>query len=86
LPNPEPDTFENKLKHLLDFLEKDIGGIKNLTDSANGYISVAMDIHNANGMIGGPHIDKESTRRLALFNLAIDFDLYLSGNPFLEDS
>ena len=85
LPNPEPDTFENKLRHLLDFLETDKDGVKKLADIANGYISVAMDIHDANGMIGGPHIDKESVRRMSDLNLSIDFDLYLSGHPFKED-
>ena len=84
LPNPEPDTFENKLKSLLDFLEKDKDGVKKLADNADAYISVAMDIHNANGMIGGPHIDKDNGHRISNLNLAIDFDLYLSGNPFLD--
>ena len=84
LPNPEPDTFENKLRHLLDFLETDKEGVKKLSDIANGYISVAMEIHDANGMIGGPNIDKDSVRRMSELNLSIDFDLYLSGHPFTD--
>lgn len=55
LPNPEPDEFEDKLKKLLDFLEQDKNGIKQLAVSANGYIQVAMDIHNGNGMIGAQY-------------------------------
>jgi len=84
LPNPEPDTFENKLRHLLDFLETDKEGVKKLADIGNGYISVVMDIHNGNGMIGGPHINKESGRRISDLNLSIDFDLYLSGHCFTD--
>jgi hypothetical protein len=84
LPNPEPDEFEDKLKKLLDFLEQDNDGIKQLAEKANGYIQVAMDIHNGNGMIGGPNIDKDAIRRMNMLGLSIDFDLYVGGNSFKE--
>jgi hypothetical protein len=84
LPNPEPDTFKNKLNHLLDYLETDKDGVKRLIDNSDAYISVAADIHDANGMIHGHCIDSESIQRMAKFNLSLDFDLYVSGNPFLD--
>ncbi|WP_026955609.1 DUF4279 domain-containing protein [Algoriphagus vanfongensis] len=84
LPNSEPDEFEDKLKKLLDFLEQDKEGIKRLVDNANGYIQVAMDIHNANGMIGGYNIDTEDIRRMNDLKLSINFDLYVGGNGFKD--
>jgi hypothetical protein len=84
LPNPEPGEFEDKLKKLLDVLEQDKEGIKRLVESAHGYIQVAMDIHNANGMIGGPHMDAATIKRMNDLGLSIDFDLYVGGNSFKE--
>lgn len=82
LPYPEPDEFENKLDKLLTFLEQDPDGIKNLVEKADGYIQVAMNFHNGNSMLGGPHVDKKSIKRMCELNLAIDFDLYAEGNLF----
>lgn len=84
LLNPEPDEFEDKLKKLLDFLEQDKDGIKRLVDNANGYIQVAMDIHNGNGMIGGHNIDIDAIRRMNDLGLSINFDLYVGGNGFKD--
>lgn len=84
LPNPEPDEFEVKLKKLLDFLEQDKNGIKQLAEKADGYIQVAMDFHNGNGMIGGHNIDTDDIRRMNELGLSINFDLYVSGNKFKE--
>ncbi|TDQ09482.1 DUF4279 domain-containing protein [Pedobacter metabolipauper] len=85
LPNPEPDDFSCKLKKLLDYLEQDKEGIKWFVEEANGYIQVAMNIHNANGMIGGPSINRETIKRMSDLGLGIDFDLYLEGKSFLDD-
>lgn len=84
LPNPEADEFEDKLEKLLDLLERDKDGIKQLVDKANGYIQVAMDIHNGNGMIGGHNISSDTIRRMNDLGLSINFDLYVSGNSFKE--
>ena len=84
LPNTEPDEFEDKLKKLLDFLEQDRDGIKRLVEHADGYIQVAMDIHNANGMLGGHTIDTDDIRRMNDMGLSINFDLYVGGNSFKE--
>jgi hypothetical protein len=81
-PNPEPDEFEDKLKKLLDFLEQDELGIRELVDKAEGYIQVAMDIHNGNGMIGGPTISLDCISRMKNLGLEINFDMYVGGNSF----
>lgn len=84
LPNPEPDEFEDKLKNLLDFLEQDKDGIRRLVDKASGYIQVAMDFHNGNGMIGGHNIDTDDIKRMNDLGLSINFDLYVGGNSFKD--
>lgn len=81
-PNPEADEFEDKLRKLLDYLEQDKQGVSELIDKANGYIQVAIEFHNGNTMLGGPHIDKDLLKRMADLNLEIDFDLYVGGNLF----
>lgn len=83
-PNPEPDEFEDKLKKLLDFLEQDKNGIKQLTEKADGFIQVTMDFHNANGMIGRHIIDEDDIRRMNELGLSISIDLYVGGNTFKE--
>ena len=83
-PNPEPDNFEDKLKKLLDFLEQDREGVEALVEKADAYIQVAIEFHNGNGMLGGPHLDRKSIRRMNVLNLEINFDLYASGNPYKD--
>ncbi|SOD14745.1 DUF4279 domain-containing protein [Pedobacter xixiisoli] len=83
-PNKEPDEFADKLKKLLDFLEIDIEGIKRLIREADGYIQVAMEIHNGNTMLGGPHIDSDALKRMSDLELEINFDLYVGGRSFKD--
>lgn len=80
--NTEPDEFEDKLSKLLNYLETDEKGVRELVEKAEGYIQVAMEIHNGNGMIGGPSINRESIARMNRLGLSIDFDLYVRGNSF----
>ena len=84
VPNPEPDEFEDKLKKLLSVLEQDKEGIKQLVKKANGYIQVAMDMHNGNGMIGGPTIDNDDIQRMNDLGLSLNFDLYVGGDSFVD--
>lgn len=84
-PNPEPDEFEDKLKKLLNYLEQDKQGVSKLIEQGKGYIQVAIEFHNGNTMLGGPHLGIESIKRLSELNLAIDFDLYVGGNSFKAD-
>jgi hypothetical protein len=82
-PNPEIDTFENKLDKLLSFLEQDNKGVNLLVDQANAYIQADIDIHFGNGLIGGPLISKENISRICALNLAIEFSQFVTGNPFV---
>lgn len=84
-PNPEPDEFEDKLRKLLSYLEQDKLGVSNLIEQGKGYVQVAIEFHNGNTMLGGPHLSLESIKRLSELNLAIDFDLYVGGNSFKAD-
>jgi Domain of unknown function (DUF4279) len=84
MPNPEPDAFDDKLRNLLTFLEKDRSGVKELATRANGYVQVAQNYHNGNGMIGGIHLDRDCINRMNGLGLEIDFDLYVEGNEFIS--
>ncbi|GAA4168204.1 DUF4279 domain-containing protein [Sphingobacterium ginsenosidimutans] len=81
-PNKKPNNFETKFNELISELKKDKVGIRNLSKIADGYIQIAMDFHNGNGMIGGPNLNEENIRDLNDLGLSIDFDLYVSGNPY----
>jgi len=83
-PGQGPGMFEDKLNKLLDLLEQDKEGVLALVEKANGYIEVAIQFHNGNGMLGGPHIDRACMRRMAELNLSVDFDLYATGNTFKD--
>ena len=84
-PNPEPDEFEDKMRKLLDVLERDASGVRALVSSANGYVQVGTQFHDGNGMLGGFHLDTDVVERMARLGLEIDFDLYCGGNPFRSD-
>lgn len=84
-PNPEPDEIDDKLAKLLNLLESDKDGIGGLVDECEGYIQVRTVFHNGNTMLGGPHLDKQTIRRLSDLDLAINFDLYATGKFFMED-
>ncbi|SDF65946.1 protein of unknown function [Mucilaginibacter pineti] len=81
-PNPGPDSFENKIEKLLDYLEQDRAGVKALVNNANACIQVDKDIHNGNGLIGGPYINKQIIKRMAALDLEIAFSQYAAGNSF----
>jgi hypothetical protein len=83
-PDPGPDEFEDKLNHLLDFLEQDRPGVSKLVDNAYGYIQVATVFHNGNTMLGGHHLDKNTIKRLGALDLEIDLDLYAEGNSYQD--
>ncbi|WP_157687301.1 DUF4279 domain-containing protein [Pedobacter psychrophilus] len=83
-PNKEPDEFEDKLNKLLSFLEQDRTGILKLVEKADGYIQIAIEFHNGNTMLGGPHIDKKVIKRMNDLGVSINFDLYVGGKSFKE--
>lgn len=84
-PYKEPDSLENKLRNLLDYLDTDKDGIRNLiTRSTGAYIITTTDVHNSNSHIGGIHLEPHIINRLADMNISIDFDFYAVGNLLKE--
>lgn len=81
-PNPEADEFEDKLLKLLAFLEQDKEGVKTLVEKAKGYIQVATSFHNADTMLGGHQLNKNTISRMAALHLGIDFDLHADGKSY----
>jgi hypothetical protein len=81
-PNPEPDEFEDKLRKLLTFLEKDAKNVKFLAKKTYAAIIVVMEFYYGNSMLGMPYIDKSIIKRMSYLNLGIEFDFYVSGVPF----
>ena len=81
-PNPEPDSFEDKLKKLISFLEKDKNGVLELISHSNAYIQVIMDFHAGNQLLGNALINLESIRKLNELNLEVSFDFTVWGRPF----
>ena len=82
MPHSEPDEFEDKFRKLLDFLERDVDGIRRLANIADGQIQVVSIFHNGNTMLGGFHLDKHLIGRLNTLEVDIDLDLYAEGRFF----
>ena len=81
--NFEPDSFENKMKKILDFLEQDSEGVLKLVEKAEGYIQVIIDTHNANTMFSGVVIlDKKIIKRMDALSLSMSVDLFTAGKSF----
>ena len=70
--------LDAKLKLLLTDLEKDIVGLKKLTEMADVIISIHHQMYVSGNK--GIHFEKETINRLSKLNLAIDIDQYIYGN------
>ncbi len=85
-PYKDPDNLENKLCNLLDYLDTDKEGIRNLLNNAtDAYIITTTDVHNFNSHIGGIHLKPHILKRLAELNVAVDFDFYAVGNLYFDE-
>lgn len=82
-PHPEPDEFDSKLHKLLTVLEQDKEGVLKLAQ-AGGAIQAVITYHNDNNTTVAPQLNEESRERMAALGLAIDFDLYATGNKWKE--
>jgi hypothetical protein len=82
-PN-EAYELEHKLSLLLNELEKDTQGIKDLVLNANGYIQIVSYRYVSN--FGGIHLDIKTINILNSLGLELDFDIYVDGIPLSEDS
>jgi hypothetical protein len=72
--NPEPDKFEDKLRKLLNQLQKDRESILALGMNADTYIQIIMDFHAGNQLLGSASIDLECIKIMNELNLQISFD------------
>ena len=81
-PNPEPDTFEDKLAKLINFLLTDNEGIRALSVMADASIEVMMDFHYGNQLIGAAALNLESIKKLSDLHLPINLHFTAWGKPF----
>lgn len=82
---PEADSVEDRVTKMLDYLEQDADGVKKLAATYDAGIRVSMDVHDANSMIGGAHLNAKNIKRLGALGLWIDFDIATCGNEFKDD-
>lgn len=79
----EPDKFGSKLNSLLNFLETDIEGVKELSRQTNCKdLFVTVDYHIGNGNFTGIYLDNQAINRLSKLGLQLTFDIYATGNRF----
>ncbi|MFZ5966410.1 MAG: DUF4279 domain-containing protein [Bacillota bacterium] len=82
-PNPErADNLEDKIEKLLTHLEGVTEKIIYLPEKAEMQINIAY--YGYKEQMWGWHLDKQTLKRLAQFNLEVDLDLY-AGGPNLPD-
>lgn len=81
---PEPRQFEEKLRNLLDILETDVEGIKQLSKQTNTKeVFVTINYHIGDGNIGGLHLNGDIIDRLSKLGLELTFDIYATGEKFV---
>jgi hypothetical protein len=79
----EPGRIERKLNYLLDILETDIEGIKELSrQTSTKDIFVTIVYHIGSGNFSGLYIDNEIINRLSKLGLELTFDIYATGKKF----
>jgi len=82
----EPGRLEHKLNSLLDLLETDIEGIKELSKQTKcNDLFVTIIYHIGNGNFTGLHIDTQIINRLSKLGLELTFDIYATGNKFTTE-
>lgn len=81
-PNPEPDEFEDKLRKLLALLTNEKENVKKIMSKADAYISVIMDFHAGNQLLGSAVLDKDCLQQATQLGLTIQFQFTAWGKPF----
>jgi hypothetical protein len=82
----EPGRLERKLKYLLDILETDIEGIKQLSiQTSTKEIFVTIVYHFGNGNFTGLYLDNEILNRVTRLGLELTFDIYATGEKFATE-
>lgn len=79
----EPGPLESKIKYLLDILEADNKGIKELSKQTGcNNIFVTIVFHIGNGNFTGLYLESHIINRLSKLGLQLTFDIYSSGVKF----
>lgn len=79
----EPGRIERKLKYLLDILDTDLEGIKQLSkQTSTRDIFVTIVYHIGNGNFTGLYLDNEILNRVTRLGLELTFDIYATGEKF----
>ena len=79
----EPGRLERKLKYLLDILETDLEGIKQLSkQTSTTDIFITIVYHIGNGNFTGLYLDNEALSRVSRLGLELKFDIYVTGEKF----
>lgn len=79
----EPGQIERKLIYLLDILETDLEGIKQLAKQTNTKdIFVTIVYHIGNGNFTGLYLKSDIINRLSKLGLELTFDIYATGEKF----
>jgi len=81
-----PGNITFKINSLLDLLETDIIGIKELssqTECSNLFVTISY--HVGNGNFTGLWLEKEIINRLAKFDFELTFDIYAEGEKFKDE-
>lgn len=82
----EPGRLEKKLKYLLDILETDLEGIKQLSIlTSTRDIFVTIVYHIGNGNFTGLYLDNEILNRVTRLGLELTFDIYATGEKFTTE-
>lgn len=82
----EPGRLEKKLKYLLDILETDLEGIKQLSiQTSTRDIFVTIVYHIGNGNFTGLYLDNEILNRVTRLGLELTFDIYATGEKFTTE-
>jgi Domain of unknown function (DUF4279) len=82
----EPGRLEKKLKYLLDILETDLEGIKQLSkQTCTKDIFVTIVYHIGNGNFTGLCLDNETLNRVTRLGLELTFDIYATGEKFANE-
>lgn len=75
-----PGNLPDKLDFLLDFLESDVEGIREISRQTGcNDLFVTIVYHLGVGMFTGLFLDKQTINRLSNLGLALTFDLYVAG-------
>ncbi len=82
----EPGRLERKLKYLLDILETDVEGIKELSrQTSKKHIFVTIVYHIGNGNFTGLYLENNIIDSLSKLGLGLTFDIYATGAKFATE-